>query len=133
MCHPYLLGIDLFNRGYYWEAHESWEAVWLAAGRRGQTADFLKGLIKLTAACVKARAGRPVGVARHARRASELFRDVATEMPQPAVFMGLSLVRLDQEAVRIANRPDTVVDTRDLPLVRVTSFIMQLEDNPSQR
>ena len=26
-CRPYLRGIDLFNHGFYWEAHESWEAV----------------------------------------------------------------------------------------------------------
>ncbi|TGQ49534.1 DUF309 domain-containing protein, partial [Mesorhizobium sp. M1C.F.Ca.ET.210.01.1.1] len=24
-------GIDLFNHGYYWEAHEAWEPLWHAA------------------------------------------------------------------------------------------------------
>src|SRR3989442_10005817 len=38
----YLYAIDLFNHGYYWEAHEAWEALWHAAGRHGTTADFLK-------------------------------------------------------------------------------------------
>src|SRR5262249_41594058 len=45
----YLFGLDLFNHGYYWEAHEAWESLWHACGRRGLTADFLKGLIKLAA------------------------------------------------------------------------------------
>lgn len=130
-CRPYLLGIDLFNHGYYWEAHESWETVWLAAGRRGQIADFLKGLIKLTAAFVKAREGRPMGVARHACRASELFRAVSVGMPAPTVSMGLPLDQLDQEALRVAEAPERVVDTRDLPVVRVTSFIMRLAGHPS--
>ena len=31
----YLFGIDLFNHGYYWEAHEVWEGLWHAAGRAG--------------------------------------------------------------------------------------------------
>ena len=57
-CRPYLYGIDLFNHGYYWEAHDAWESVWLACGQKGVTADFLKGLIKLAAAGVKAREGK---------------------------------------------------------------------------
>ncbi len=51
----YLYAIDLFNHGYYWEAHEEWERLWHVAGRTGTTADFLKGLIKLAAAGVKLR------------------------------------------------------------------------------
>src|SRR5512147_3198710 len=39
----YLFGCDLFNHGYYWEAHEVWEGLWKACGRSGTTADFLKG------------------------------------------------------------------------------------------
>src|SRR5438874_1948640 len=73
----YLYAIDLFNHGFYWEAHEAWEALWHAAGRHGPTADFLKGLIKLAAAGVKAREGRAAGVKQHAKRAEELFRGVA--------------------------------------------------------
>lgn len=72
-CRPYVRGIVLFNRGYYWEAHEEWESVWHAVGRKGPIADFLKGLIKWAAAGVKAREGRPEGVSRHLRRAAELL------------------------------------------------------------
>ena len=66
-------GFDLFNHGYYWEAHEAWEQAWVSAGRKGELADILKGLIKLAAAGVKAREGKAEGVRRHARRAEELF------------------------------------------------------------
>lgn len=72
-CREFLFGIDLFNHGFYWESHEQWEAVWLSVGRRGFVADFLKGLIKLSAAGVKLKEGKPVGVGRHASRALELF------------------------------------------------------------
>src|SRR5947208_4284566 len=36
-CRSYLHGLDLFNRGYYWEAHETWEGLWHACGRAGPT------------------------------------------------------------------------------------------------
>jgi hypothetical protein len=86
----YLLGCDLFNAGYYWEAHETWEAAWAACGRSGATADFLKGLIKLAAAAVKAREGKPPGVARHAKRAAELLSRVR-ELSGRASYAGLNL------------------------------------------
>jgi len=121
------LGIDLFNNGYYWESHEQWESVWLAAGRRGRTADFLKGLIKLAASFVKAREGRPIGVTRHARRAGELFRAASTDLTG-TTFMGLSLPGLEQEAARVAAAPEEVVDTSDAAVLRLTPFVMRLVD-----
>jgi uncharacterized protein len=83
---PYLFACDLFNHGYYWEAHEAWEGLWHACGRKGTTADFLKGLIKLAAAGVKAREGRPRGVASHAARAGSLFRAVRHQVDDPMYF-----------------------------------------------
>lgn len=100
-CRPYLRGIDLFNHGFYWEAHEAWESLWHACGRRGPTADFLKGLIKLAAAGVKARERQPRGVQSHARRAAALFEQTgATE----ARYMGLPLHELIDFARELASR-----------------------------
>jgi hypothetical protein len=75
-CRPYLYGIDLFNAGFYWESHVAWESLWLACGRTGVVAEFLKGLIKLAAAGVKALEGKSQGVHSHSGRAAELFRRV---------------------------------------------------------
>jgi predicted metal-dependent hydrolase len=44
-------GIDLFNRGLYWEAHEAWEEVWMP-DRRGPDRGFYKGLIQIAAGCL---------------------------------------------------------------------------------
>jgi hypothetical protein len=85
----YLHGLDLFNAQFFWEAHESWEGLWLACGRRGPVAEFIKGLIHLTAAGFKHLEGIPAGVRSHATRAAELFR--AVEAP---VFMGLRIADL---------------------------------------
>lgn len=104
-CQPYLRGIDLFNHGYYWEAHEAWESLWHACGRTGLTADFLRGLIRLTAAGFKVKEGHSAGVSRHAAAAAQLFEQVAAELGgEQACYMGLSLGEIARFA-RQAGRP----------------------------
>ncbi len=93
----WLWATDLFNQGFYWEAHEAWEGLWHAAGRRGHVAGFLKGLIKLAAAGVKAREGRPVGVRRHAARAAELLAPLCGN-----VLFGVEIDPLLAAAERLA-------------------------------
>lgn len=44
------LGIDLYNTGHYWNAHEAWEQVWLDSER--EMRNFYQGLIQVTAAFV---------------------------------------------------------------------------------
>jgi predicted metal-dependent hydrolase len=44
-------GVDLFNSGKYWEAHEAWEQEWMR-DRKGPDADFYKGLIQVAAGCL---------------------------------------------------------------------------------
>ncbi|HVR43758.1 MAG TPA: DUF309 domain-containing protein [Thermoanaerobaculia bacterium] len=41
-------GIELFNEGQYWEAHEAWEEIWLL--EEADVRPFLQGLIQLAAA-----------------------------------------------------------------------------------
>ena len=69
-------GRRLFNNGFYWEAHEAWEGLWISAGRSGTEADMLKGLIRLAACGVKCLQGNRNGAQRHALRAFELFHKV---------------------------------------------------------
>lgn len=76
-------GVDLFNHGYYWEAHEAWEPLWHAAKRSTQHRLFFKGLILLAAAGVKIREGKRVAAARHAARAAALFRQVTSLPSRP--------------------------------------------------
>jgi predicted metal-dependent hydrolase len=44
-------GIDLFNSGDYWHAHEAWELEWMP-DRKGPDAGFYKGLIQVAAGCL---------------------------------------------------------------------------------
>jgi hypothetical protein len=44
-------GIELFNRGLYWDAHEAWEHEWMP-DRKGPDSGFFKGLIQVAAGCL---------------------------------------------------------------------------------
>lgn len=44
-------GIQLFNAGHYWEAHEAWERDWMP-DRKGPDSGFYKGLIQVAAGCL---------------------------------------------------------------------------------
>lgn len=41
-------GLELFNAGRFWDAHEAWEEAWMP-DRRGTDGAFYKGLIQLAA------------------------------------------------------------------------------------
>lgn len=89
-CADYLYGIDLFNHGFYWEAHEVWEGLWVACGRRGPTATFLQALINLAAAGFKARSGSARGMRANAGTAARLFKALARHLEsREARYMGL--------------------------------------------
>lgn len=72
-------GADLFNHGYYWEAHEAWEGLWQVADRGSSLRAFLKGLILLSAAGVKIREGKRAPAMRHAQRAGALLRHLTKD------------------------------------------------------
>lgn len=98
----YLLGLDFFNLGFYWEAHEEWERLWRVSGADTTVGRFLKGLIKLAAAGVKVRERSIHGVRRHAASAGEMFADVAAEADIDS-FCGLEFIRLQFAADRARN------------------------------
>ncbi len=77
------LGIDLYNAGHYWNAHEAWEEVWLASER--EMRGFYQGLIQITAAFVH--------VSRNEFPGSIRLLDAGIEKLEryPASFMGVQL------------------------------------------
>ncbi len=52
-CSDYLYCIDLFNYGFWWEAHERLKHLCIAAGRESETGQFIQGLIQISAALLK--------------------------------------------------------------------------------
>ena len=115
-CQTYLFGIDLYDAGFYWEAHEQWEAVWLSVGRVGSTADFLKALIKLAAAGVKQLEGRRMGVNRHLERAVELLLIAAEGIREPERrFCGFDLEQLRQCVEKVAQSANRGCGSTEFP------------------
>jgi predicted metal-dependent hydrolase len=123
----FLRGVDLFNAGYYWEAHEVWEGLWHGYGRRGVTADVIKGLIKLAAAGVKAREGQEHGVRTHARRAAELF--AAAQTAATSDRLDLNLAEMAEHCRQIAAAPPPAPGPMGAPVVRVFAFRIEIDPN----
>ena len=118
-CEPYLWGCELFNHGYYWEAHEAWEAAWHACGQRGVVADLLKGLIKVAAAGVKAREGSAIGVRRHLARAVELLSGVERAIEPQQRILGIKPGATAAQARGLAARSELLLNTDDQPAIAV--------------
>lgn len=85
----YFYAVDLFNAGYWWEAHVYWERLW-SHDPAPDAMTLLQGLIQLSAALVKRRQGNREGEAKLLAKALEKLRAVRSR--SGGVFMG---VRLD--------------------------------------
>lgn len=102
-CRTYLRGLDLFNHGYYWEAHEAWEALWRDAQEPAPKA-LLQGLIRLAAAGIKLRQGLADNVRSHAQAAQALFAHAQQHAAGPRLC-GLDLSTLQALAQQVATQP----------------------------
>ena len=122
-------GAELYNAGYYWEAHEEWEVLWHAYGRRGPEADVVKALIKLAAAGVKVRERQDHGVRTHAHRAAELFGTVRDQAGR--YQLGIDLDEWAGHARAIALDPPQDPGPTGAPVVRV--FGVTIEIDPTRQ
>ena len=85
----WLRGVDLYNARYFWEAHEIWEALWHAEGRRGDLAQMLKAFIQVAAAHLKCEEKRGRVAELLWKRALASLEEIATRH-RPR-FMGCDL------------------------------------------
>jgi hypothetical protein len=124
----FLLALDLFNIGYYWEAHEEFDKLLKITCPEELIGRFLKGLFKLAAAGLKVRENSIHGVRRHAASSGEVFADVAAEVDSDR-FCGLKLTMLQFAADRAAQLTYNELDTDGEP-VRVFPFLLRPEPLP---
>ena len=61
-------GLELYAAGDHWHAHEAWEALWLGMEDSGEKA-FLRAVIQVAAAMVKAEQGNMAGVRKNLGKA----------------------------------------------------------------
>jgi hypothetical protein len=131
--HPdWLHALDLFNGGFYWEAHEAWEHFWHQLGRTTAEARFVQGLIHLAAACVKIREGRPEGVKRHTKRAGELLGGLSAANHGDAgsegcAALGLAPASVSGTLLELEQYRPECWHTSRTPVVRVLAAGLRLE------
>jgi predicted metal-dependent hydrolase len=78
------LGIDEFNAGNFFEAHEIWEDIWrLTLDKRRE--QFYRALIQTAVTLELLRRGRAVGVRQVFLTSQKLFKGL------PPIFMGLDI------------------------------------------
>ena len=88
--------------------------------------DFLKGLIKLAAAGVKAREGNPRGVKRHVQRMAELLECVQISDDSSNAFCGLEIDNVVLAASRMAAGAEQLYSTAQPQLL--LDFWLKLQD-----
>ncbi|MBX9604042.1 MAG: DUF309 domain-containing protein [Bryobacteraceae bacterium] len=99
-----LRGVELFNAGEYFEAHEAWERIWTA--ERGRRRVFLQALIHCAVALHHHGRGNALGARRQLRKA------VAKLEPFPAGWEQIdagALLAWQREAL------DAIARERPLP------------------
>jgi hypothetical protein len=83
--HPaFRYGLILHDSGFFWEAHEVWEAVWMAAPLNGRDRLALRALIQIANAALKRCLGQPNACDRLRREAIAVLEDLEARLPQPS-------------------------------------------------
>jgi hypothetical protein len=95
---PYLAGLDLYAAGFFWEAHEVWEPVWMACAPASPERSLVAGLIQLTNACLKLRMARPRATMRLLD--AVLGHLAAARATGDTHLMGLDLAILSRDVMR---------------------------------
>jgi predicted metal-dependent hydrolase len=106
--HPaFRYGLRLHDGGFFWEAHEVWEAVWKAAPKNGCDRLVLRALIQLANAKLKLRMSR-------VRAAARLVEEARAELAEAgrrgcaAETGGLAAASLEDLMTTVAVSPDFI-------------------------
>lgn len=97
----YLYGIDLYQSGFFWEAHEVWEPVWLRSAGNSRERLLVQGLIQLSNACLKIAMERPDAAARLLAIARDKVSEAAVGGP---AIMGIALTPLADGIAEFAGK-----------------------------
>lgn len=86
----FLFGVDLYNAGFFWEAHEVWEPVWMSLPPNSRERIACQALIQAANGCLKLGIGRSAAFAKLAAEVARLVRDAAS---QGGLVAGIALDR----------------------------------------
>ena len=89
-------GLNFYGAGYFWEAHELWEAVWMCLPPASAERHLLRGLIQFANAGLKRAMDRPAAAARILALADSAIAEAF--LHGSGALMGLS--HADTQALR---------------------------------
>jgi predicted metal-dependent hydrolase len=113
-------GVEEFNAGHFFEAHESWETIWLEAAEPDKT--FLQGITQVAAAFHHAERSNRQG-------ATSLLKKGLRKLEQfPNNYRGLQLEKLRKALQEWAKALEEKRDRRDVERPRIES-----EDQAGQK
>ena len=78
----FLVGLHYLETGYFWEAHEVLEPVWMALPESGDHRSLVQALIQFANAQLKLEMGRP----KAAQRLCEIVRGLLIKVNEPVVL-----------------------------------------------
>lgn len=78
-------GIAAFRAGYFWEAHELWEPVWMRLPPQSPERHLMQGLIQRANAELKRAMGQPGAAARIDARARAALAEAFLRGPGPVM------------------------------------------------
>ena len=129
-CEEYLYGIDLFNHGFWWEAHEALETVWVAAGGRyTETGAFIQGIIQITVAHLKWFQGLHDTATRMALKGLEKMQRIND------IYLGIECdsFRSDVESYFSGKKRNTRQDQAPIEVKKTACIITLLDKLPQGR
>ena len=110
-----LEGIEQFNRGDYYDCHETLEAVWMH--EQGKIRDLYKGILQIGVAIYHAKRSNLKGAMRLVSSGMELISPFAPEcMGIDVTHLLLSAGRFREELNELANDPG--LSLRAIPVIK---------------
>ncbi len=101
-------GLEAYERGDFFEAHELLEPAWMGTADLAERA-FLQGLIKLAAAYVHAVRGNPRGIARNLEGARDRLAEAQADRDAAGDIDLRALLRaIDDRLAALASDPERV-------------------------
>ena len=112
----YLFGVDLYNHGYLWEAHEAWEGVWIVSKHDDEQRETLQGLIQCSAAALKLRLEEPRGFGKLSGAGLARLESVCASESMP--YMGFDVAAYARDWREFAAGEPT--DAEERPRIRLS-------------
>lgn len=98
-------GWFLIERGYFWEAHEVLEPVWMALPPNAPERRFVQAVIQVANAALKLEMGRP----RAALRLCGIAEGLLAECGARSAILGLDRVLVERYVTRIGEQAKTAI------------------------